>query len=88
MDSPDVFRDIAFLAAELREMRDDCDRVADVLWAVAALLREPDVARPRPHHRPLPPRRSNRVLAALDSRSEDRIRFLNTRACVQRRVVR
>ncbi len=40
MDGRDVFSELADLAAEARAMRDDCDRVADVLWAVAVLLWE------------------------------------------------
>ena len=63
MDGSDVFSELADLAAELRMMRDDLDRVADVLWAAAALLREADADRPRPQHRLMPARRSNRVWA-------------------------
>ena len=88
MDGSDVFSELADLAAELRMMRDDLDRVADVLWAAAALLREADADRPRPQHRLMPARRSNRVWAELKSRSETRVRFLNTRGDVQRRAVR
>lgn len=42
MDGRDLFAD---LAAEVRALRNDCDRVADVLWMVAALLREADASR-------------------------------------------
>ena len=88
MDGSDVFSQLADLAAEVRMMRDDLDRVADVLWAAAALLREADVARPRPQHRLMPASRSNRVWAELKGRSEARVQFLNTRVDVQRRAVR
>src|ERR1700710_2309210 len=75
MDDSDVFSRLADLAAEVRAMRDDLDRVAEVLWAAAALLREIDAARPRAQQRLIPARRSNRVWAELKIRSEIRLRF-------------
>lgn len=62
MGGRDVFSELADLAADVRAMRDDCDKVADVLRTVAALLREA-AARPRPQHRPLPTGRSRPALA-------------------------
>ena len=59
MDGPDVFSELADLATKVRAIRDDCDRVADALCAVAALLREADAVRPRPQGRPMSAKRSN-----------------------------
>ena len=88
MDGPDVFSELADLAAEVRMMRDGCDRIADVLWAAAVLLREADADRLQSQHRRLPARRSNRVWAELKGRSEARVLSLNTRADVRKRAVR
>lgn len=63
MDGPDVFSELADLAAQVRAMRDGCDRVADVLWAVAALLREADAA--RQGHRPVPPTARHQPIASV-----------------------
>ena len=88
MDGPDVFSELADLAAEVRAMRDDLDRVSDVLSVGATLLLEANDARPRPQHRLIPARRSNRVWAELKGRSEARVQSLNTRADVRKRAVR
>ena len=88
MDGPDVFSELADLAAEVRAMRDDLDRVSDVLSVGATLLLEANDARPQPQHRLIPARRSNRVWAELKGRSEARVQSLNTRADVRKRAVR
>ena len=88
MDGPDVFSELADLAAEVRAMRDDLDRVSDVLSVGATLLLEVNDARPQPQHRLIPARRSNRVWAELKGRSEARVQSLNTRADVRKRAVR
>lgn len=88
MDGPDVFSELADLAAEVRAMRDDLDRVSDVLSVGATLLLEANDARSQPQHRLIPARRSNRVWAELKGRSEARVQSLNTRADVRKRAVR
>ena len=88
MHIPGVFNKFASLSAELKAMRDDCDKVAETLWAVAALLREADAGGPQPQRRLIPARRSNRVWAEMKIRSENRVRILNMRADVQSRAVR
>ena len=76
MHTPTVFDDIAFLHAELKAMRYDCDKVAEMLWATAALLREADTVRTLPQgQRPndTQPARSNRIWRLLEERSKARI---------------
>ena len=78
MHMPGVFDDIAALSTELKGLRDDCDKVAGMLWTVAVLLREAEAARPLPQHlrsRQMQPARSNRVWALLEDRSKARSRL-------------
>ena len=78
MHMPDVFDDIAVLSDELKAMKDECDKVVGMLWSVAALLREADVARPLPQRRRLSqvqPARSNRIWRLLEDRSKARNRL-------------